>query len=89
MILDKLQKVKPKILTANDWQKHCQRLDQMSSYMMSYKNGPRSYSKIRSSATVSGHRSDNDIKNKSFVGGSPSMDSPVKNVIADEEFFAT
>ena len=38
-ILEKLSDVKPKILTAAEWMKHCERIDNMSVYMHAYKKG--------------------------------------------------
>ena len=77
-ILTKLQDVRPKILTTEDWTKHCDRLDKMSAYMHSYK-GSRSPSKIRSSISHSVFRSES-VNNRTHMGGTPgTMDSPMRS----------
>ena len=59
-ILEKLQAVRPSILTSEEWRKHSQRLDKMSTYMHAYQRSTnRSYLGVRASSTTSVFRSGN------------------------------
>ena len=59
--------MKPKILTAEEWRRHCDRLDSMSVYMHSYSHSKsQSRSKVRSSLSAS--RMELAQNSKSYVG---------------------